>query len=105
LAHTGGRVKRRSKKKSPGLRDGKKPAVAIRKQSANAGTYHSMTPYFRSYAANFNRVRLLEMIDYREPTPQRREMLRSSIDSAFDTQFHAEACARETKSRSAARPE
>ncbi|CCB65832.1 protein of unknown function [Hyphomicrobium sp. MC1] len=33
-----------------------------------------MTPYFRSYAANFNRIRLLEMIDYREPQTSRREM-------------------------------
>lgn len=33
-----------------------------------------MTPYFRSYAANFNRIRLLEMIDYREPQLSRREM-------------------------------
>lgn len=64
-----------------------------------------MTPYFRSYAANFNRIRLLEMIDYSEPTPRRREMLRLSIDSAFDTQFHAEASARETKSEFRARPE
>lgn len=33
-----------------------------------------MTPYFRSYAANFNRIRLLEMIDYREPQLSRRKM-------------------------------
>lgn len=26
-----------------------------------------MTSHFLSYAANFNRIRLLEMIDYREP--------------------------------------
>lgn len=36
-----------------------------------------MTPYFRSYAANFNRIRLLEMIDYREPQTSRREMQHS----------------------------
>jgi hypothetical protein len=52
-----------------------------------------MTPYFRSYAANFNRVRLLEMIDYREPSPQRHEMQRSLIDNAFGHRFHAEAFA------------
>lgn len=54
-----------------------------------------MTPYFRSYAANFNRVRLLEMIDYREPPPQRREMQRSlnDIDNAYSREFHAEPLA------------
>jgi hypothetical protein len=28
---------------------------------------HTVTSHFSSYAANFNRIRLLEMIDYREP--------------------------------------
>lgn len=38
-----------------------------------------MTPYFRSYAANFNRIRLLEMIDYREPQTSRREIQHLSM--------------------------
>ncbi len=33
-----------------------------------------MTTHFLSYAANFNRIRLLEMIDYREQQSRRDEL-------------------------------
>jgi hypothetical protein len=47
-----------------------------------------MTPYFRSYVANFNRIRLLELIDYRELSRPDREVRRSFIHTAPEQQIH-----------------
>ncbi len=47
-----------------------------------------MTPYFRSYVANFNRIRLLELIDYRELPRQDREVRPSFVHTALEQQIH-----------------
>jgi hypothetical protein len=80
LAYRGLRVKRRDEEKRRGPITGKEPAFSIGKQSLKAGACQSMTPYFRSYAANFHRVRLLEMIDYRELPLRRHEMKPLLVD-------------------------
>jgi hypothetical protein len=62
-----------------------------------------MTPYFRSYAANFNRIRLLEMIDYREPRTSRREMQHLPMTGAqqreIDVFLQRQFAARSKRSR------